>query len=303
MSIVFQEPWSGGFSALHKIREVLVRKQTKYQELMVAETETFGRALFLDRLIQSAQTDEALYHEALVHPALVVHGHPRRVLIGGTGEGATLREVLRHPDVEQVVSVDLDNDVVQTCRELLPQWNAGAFNDPRVELRTQNVYDTLASNHEPFDIIVLDITDPVEDGPSADLFTTEFFTTVADHLADDGVAVIQSGELDIGDCASARVVRSTLLEVFPWVRFVQTYVPSFLALWSVAMVSKQTREVVPSDLDQRVARLPREKLRVYSATAHRWMVDLPPLILDQLQQPGRIVTGKDADRLITFPSV
>src|SRR5512138_1874610 len=85
--------------------------------------------------IQSTSRDEFIYHEALVHPALLCHPDPRRVFIVGGGEGATLREVLRHRSVQRALMVDIDEEVVQRCRELLPEWHQGAFEDPRTELR------------------------------------------------------------------------------------------------------------------------------------------------------------------------
>jgi spermidine synthase len=77
-------------------RDCRQRRTAAGQELLIAETSAYGRTLFLDGLVQSAEADEPLYHEPLVHPALVLHGGPRRVLVGGTGEGASLREILRH---------------------------------------------------------------------------------------------------------------------------------------------------------------------------------------------------------------
>ncbi|TNF49502.1 spermidine synthase, partial [bacterium] len=92
-------------------REVVTRT-SPYQEIRVVDSDSFGRCLVLDGKIQSAQADEFIYHEALVHPAMLCHQKPRSIFIAGGGEGATLREVLRHPGVEEVIMVDLDRAVV-----------------------------------------------------------------------------------------------------------------------------------------------------------------------------------------------
>ena len=84
------------------------------------------RVLFLDGVEQSSLMGEAAYHESLVHPTMLVHTNPKRVLIIGGGEGATLREVLRHKSVEEVVMVDIDEELVNICREFLPEWNSCA---------------------------------------------------------------------------------------------------------------------------------------------------------------------------------
>ena len=132
MHLVLQEPEIEGVSILYSVERLVAHRKTAHQEAIIADTSAYGRMLFLDGLVQSAEADEAFYHEALVHPALVLHGRPRRVLVGGTGEGAALREILRHRSVERVVSVDLDAEVVALCREHLPQWHRGSLDDPRV---------------------------------------------------------------------------------------------------------------------------------------------------------------------------
>ncbi len=291
MQLVLHEPEIDGVSVLLTLGEILVRRRTAAgQELIIAETPAYGRALFLDGLVQSAAADEALYHEPLVHPALVIHGGPRRVLVGGTGEGACLREVLRHKSVTSVVSVDLDPEVVAACQEFLPSWNAGSFVDPRVELRTQDVQDALtAATPGEFDAIFLDITDPVDDGPSAALFSSRFFAAVDRALADDGIAVLQAGELDPFDLRMARTIRSTLAAVFPWVVFAHTYVPSFHSMWGFAFVAKRPHTLVPDDLAARIAAL--APLRVYTPTSHRAMLELPPYLQAMLERPGEVLDG------------
>ena len=285
-------------SVQFRIDEVHARRRTPHQELLVAQTESYGRCLFIDDLVQSTEADEALYHEPFVHPAMVIHGAPRRVLVGGAGEGATLRELLRHPTVEHVLAVDLDPGVVEVCREHLPAWSDGAFDDPRVTLRFEDVKQTLAEPPaQPWDVILMDVTDPVEDGPAVDVFTVEFFERAAAALADDGIFVLQSGELDPYDLHLAQTVRSTLAEAFSWVHMFPIHVPSFHCIWSVTLAAKRTPEAFPADLDARVARLPAERLRAYSSATHRALLTVPPWLERGLAVPGRVLRG---DGLVTY---
>lgn len=299
MTEILHEPWDAGMSVQFRIDEVHARRRTPYQELLVAETETYGRCLFIDDLVQSTEADEALYHEPFVHPAMVIHGAPRRVLVGGAGEGATLRELLRHPTVEHVLAVDLDPEVIEVCKEHLPAWSDGAFDDPRVMLRIEDVKATLAQaeREAPWDVILMDVTDPVEDGPAVDVFTVEFFARAAAALADDGIFVLQSGELDPHDLHLARTVRSTLGEAFSWVHMVPLHVPSFHCIWSVTLAAKRPPVAVPDDLEARVARLPAERLRAYSAAMHRALLTQPPWLERGLREPGRVLRG---DGLVTY---
>jgi spermidine synthase len=291
MHLVLQEPEIEGVSILYSVERVVAHVRTAHQEAIVADTGAYGRILFLDGLVQSAEADEALYHEALIHPALVLHGAPRRVLLGGTGEGAALREILRHRSVERVVSVDLDAEVVALSREHLPGWHAGSLDDPRVELRTEDIADTLrAAAPGSFDAIVLDVTDPTDEGPSAALFSTRFFALVLRALADDGICVLQAGELDPLDLGMARSIRSTLQAVFPAVRFAHNFVPSFHCLWGFALLSRRPLADEPPDLARRIAAL--GELQWYTPVAHRAALELPPLLRRRLEAPGTVITGE-----------
>ena len=113
-----------------KVRQVLYSGRTAYQMVDVVDSDVYGLSLILDGKTQSTERDEHIYHEALVHPAMLMHRSPRSVFIGGGGEGGTLREVLAHRSVERVVMLDLDREVVDLCRQYLPQHHQGSFDDP-----------------------------------------------------------------------------------------------------------------------------------------------------------------------------
>lgn len=81
------------------------------------------RIVFMGGTLQSRRLGDAAYHEALVHPGLFSHPNPKRVAIIGGGEGATLREILKHDTVEKVVMIDIDSMIVEISKEFLPGWN------------------------------------------------------------------------------------------------------------------------------------------------------------------------------------
>src|SRR5438128_9968668 len=114
-------------------RTVLRSRQTPFQHVEIVELGDYGRSLILDGKVQSTQADEFIYHEVLVHPAMLVHPDPKRVMVIGGGEGATLREVLRHRSVERALMVDIDREVVEVSRAMLPEFHAGASDDPPTE--------------------------------------------------------------------------------------------------------------------------------------------------------------------------
>ncbi|MGH1341661.1 MAG: methyltransferase domain-containing protein [Nannocystales bacterium] len=271
-----------------ELDEVILEQRTRYQDLVIAETAAYGRALFLDGMIQSAVSDEMLYHEPLIHPALVVHGNPRRVLVGGAGEGATLREILRHRSVESIVGFDLDGDVIDACRVHLEPWHEGAFDDPKVEIRLQDIREGLVSEApNSFDAAVLDLTEPVTGGPSVGVLTVPFFEEIARVLTEDGVVVLQAGELSLTDPSGIRSTRSTLAEVFPWVQLVYSFVPSFQATWGFLLASPRPHDLEPADLQARIDGL--AGLQVYDVHRHRSMLNPPKLLRETFERPGVVV--------------
>ncbi|MEM0318067.1 MAG: methyltransferase domain-containing protein, partial [Candidatus Nezhaarchaeales archaeon] len=167
---------------LHGVRKIMYSGRTKFQQVDIVETYSFGKCLFLDGKLQSCEYDEHVYHEALVHPAMMTHPDPKRVLIVGGGEGATAREVLRYPTVEKVVMVDIDGELVDLCRRYMPEWSQGAFEDPRLELVIADGRKYIEETGESFDVVILDLTDPLPGTPSVYLYTREFYELVKGRL-------------------------------------------------------------------------------------------------------------------------
>ncbi|MBI2941971.1 MAG: fused MFS/spermidine synthase [Chloroflexi bacterium] len=215
--------------------------QTPYQHVEIVDTVSYGLALFLDDKIQSAQADEFIYHEALVHPAMVAHPEPRHVFIAGGGEGATLREVLRHASVERVVMVDIDRDAVAACREHLRPVHGGSFDDPRVWLLHDDA--RLALERAPdlqslrYDVIIVDVTDPLAGGPAYRLFTHEFYQIVRARLQPDGILAVQAESGDPGVLRGHLSICQTIGGVFTHTRGYCAHIPSFGESWGFVVAS------------------------------------------------------------------
>ncbi len=203
----------------HDLAEVYTSGTSAFQDYLIGRSEAWGRMLVLDGVVQSTEADEFIYHEGIVHPACyaAAAGAPvRDALVLGGGEGACLREVLRWRTVEHVTMVDIDAEVVAACRQHLPQHHRGAFDDPRVTLVLGDAVDFLRSVPDAsLDVVISDMTDPVEDGPSTFCFTVEFFAEIARILRPHGVLAVQAGPASpIEVTLHAKVIR-TLQAVFP----------------------------------------------------------------------------------------
>jgi spermidine synthase len=198
----------------HGVTKILAHCQTQFQEMYIVETGAFGKGLVLDGKWQSCTVDEFIYHEALVHPPLIAHQNPKRVLVLGGGEGATIREILRWNCVEEVTMIDIDGEVVEACKQHLPEMHQNAFDDPRLKLMIADALEVLDTTTETWDIIISDLSDPIESGPSFALFTKEYFTKLKRVLNPGGYVMVQAGPISPPEVKDHARLVNTLKAVF-----------------------------------------------------------------------------------------
>ncbi|MBI2264760.1 MAG: polyamine aminopropyltransferase [Armatimonadetes bacterium] len=260
---------------LHAIEKVLFVGESKFQQVSVLETPHFGKMLILDGDAQHFEKDEHIYHESLVHPALILPPDPRKVLILGGGEGATLREALRHKTLESAVMIDIDREVVELCAKHLPHCAAGAFSDPRAVVRYEDARKFLENSPEKYDVIISDLTEPFTDSPSHFLFTREFFSIVSDRLANPGILALQASRM-YSDGNLHGVIHQTLKGVFSFVRSYQAFVPSFFTAWGFITASNTLDPLSFSapEIDKRISLRLSRPCRYYDGTTHTGMFSL-----------------------------
>lgn len=124
---------------------------------------------------------------------MFTHPDPRRVLIIGGGDGCSAREVLKHPNLEKVVMIDIDGDVVEECRKHLPELSDGAFDDNRLELIIgDGIEYVMKAENNSFDVVIVDSTDPTPEGCGEVLFSEKFYSNVKRIMADNGVMTNQN---------------------------------------------------------------------------------------------------------------
>ncbi len=174
-----------------RIDELLYDSETEHQHLIIFRNATFGRVMALDGIVQTTERDEFIYHEMLAHVPILAHGAARRVLIIGGGDGGMLREVCKHDSVEVITQVEIDQGVVDMCRQYLPNHSAGAYEDKRLSLEIADGLEYVQTTDERFDVIISDTTDPI--GPGEALFTAEFYAACRRCLNPGGVLVTQNG--------------------------------------------------------------------------------------------------------------
>lgn len=262
---------------MHGVKRYIYSGKTAYQSVEIMETEFFGRCLVLDGKIQSAEYDEFIYHESLVHPAMIAHPDPREVIVLGGGEGGALREILKYSSVKELLMVDIDRDVVTLCEKYLPEWNGGAFKDPRTELLFMDARKYMENNYKKWDVIFIDITEPLDDSPAYLLFTHEFYQLLAQRLKENGVIALQAGNLNPRLLQCHGAIYNTLKLVFPHVESYGAYIPSYDTVWGFLFASqhKGIREYSPEVIDDIISKRSIEGLKHYDGQTHVHIFSLP----------------------------
>ncbi len=277
---------------MHRLEGELYSGRTKYQAARIIRLTQLGTALVLDGKIQSTERDEFIYHETIVHPAMVLHPCPEKIFIAGGGEGATLREILRYNTVTKAVMVDIDGEVTQLCRKYLPQHAGGAFEDHRSSVHHADARGFLEDSDEKYDVMIIDLPDPIEGGPAYRLFTSEFYRTVYHHLTENGVIAVQAGSASPTELLNLTAVHKTLETVFPVVRVYSTYMIAFGSAWGFTLASKglDPLELSPEDVDKRLKERCGTELGHYDGITHRGMFSPPVYVRTAISCQTRIIT-------------
>jgi spermidine synthase len=210
----------------------LARVKSEFQDIGVFETESHGRVLTLDGVVQITERDEFVYQEMLTHVPLLAHGDAKNVLIIGAGDGGVLKHVLMHKGIERAVMAEIDGEVIRLSKEFLPGIGGDAWSDPRAEVIVGDGIDYVKKAPDgAFDVIIVDSTDPI--GVGEVLFTDEFYQNAARILTPRGVIVNQCGvpfmQSDELRQTSARRAQF-FAHVSAYVAAVPTYVGGFMTL-------------------------------------------------------------------------
>jgi len=274
------EPVSKDVLMSATIVKIYVWKRTKYQEVAVVDVAGFGRSLIIDGFTQSTEVDEFIYHEALVHPAMVTHEEPKRVLIIGGGEGSVLREVLKHNTVKEAIMVDIDEEVIEIAKEYLECMHKGSFFDKRAKIVISDGKEYIRRAQENyFDVVIIDLTDPYSSEVARGLYGRDFYKDVNRVLTNNGVMVTQAGNsffyTEVYDW-----VLSNIKSVFPITREYSVWVPSFgyACNFIIGSKSRDPMSLSKEDVDRVLrARGLKGKLKLYSGRTHIALLSMPIL--------------------------
>ena len=200
--------------------------------------------LLNDNIVMISERDEFIYHDMIAHVPLFVHPCPKDVLIIGGGDGGTVREVLRHPTVQNCTLVEIDALVIEACKKFLPQLSS-KLDDDRVTVHVADGAKYVKETSKKFDVIIVDSTDPL--GPSLPLFNSEFYQNIHRVLTNDGIVVSQC-ESPFWKEDMQKTITKILHSYFPIVSIYNYTNLTYHGMWSFALGSKKyhpTRDYDP----------------------------------------------------------
>ncbi|MDR2209322.1 MAG: polyamine aminopropyltransferase [Azoarcus sp.] len=248
-----------------------------FQEIEVHDSESFGTLFRLDGHFMTSEKDEFFYHENLVHMAAITHNQPRRALVVGGGDGGSAEELFKHPSIEHITLVEIDQAVVDIARRHLQQVHRGSLDDPRLTLKIEDGFAYVKTSTESFDLIVLDLTDP--GGPSTLLYTPEFYRACAERLSGNGIMTLHIAS-PLANPVQIRETLQRLREAFNHVVPYLTSVPLYGGLWLMAFCSQQAdpRQLTTDDVEARLQERAIRHLQYYNGAMHGASLALPNFV-------------------------
>lgn len=281
--------WPGEAMGLQVVR-ILHHEKSKFQDVLVFESTTFGNVLVLDGVIQATERDEFSYQEMIAHLPLASHPNPERVLVIGGGDGGVLREIVKHDSVTEAILCDIDEAVPRVSKKYLPLMAQG-LTHPK---STVHIGDGFAFLQQPenkgaFDVIITDSSDPV--GPAQALFEKPYFQLLKEALKPGGHISTQAESLWL-HLPLIRELRQSTKEIFPVADYAFTTIPTY--------PSGQIGFVICSTEPTRNVRVPLHQVpgcKYYNAEVHKAAFVLPEfarsVIEDGTNAPGAVVATGD----------
>ncbi len=264
-----------------KVKRELFNQQSDFQQVSILDTVEFGRALTLDGCLMVTEKDEFIYHDMIVHVPMATNLGIKKVLVIGAGDGGTIRELTRYQSIERIDMVEIDEMVVEACKQHLPQ-TACKLEDPRVHIYYEDGLKFVRRKSNEYDLILVDSTDPF--GPGEGLFTKEFYGNCYNALKEDGILVNQHESTYYEAYVEAmKRAHQRIKETFPIAQVYQAHIPTYPSgYWLFGYASKKFNPL--SDLQEEKWNELGLQTKYYNTNLHKGCFALPNYVLEQLQE-------------------
>lgn len=266
-----------------RVDKHLKSAESEFQRIDIFESQEFGKILTLDGYLMVTEKDEYIYHEMITHVPMAVNPNIKNILVIGAGDGGTIRELTRYNHVENIDMVEIDEMVVEICREYLPQ-TASRLSDPRVHIFYQDGLRFVRNKNNEYDLIIVDSTDPF--GVGEGLFTKEFYGNCYKALKDDGILVNQHESTFYTSYSnSMKRAHSRIKSTFPIALVYQAHIPTYPSgHWLFGFASKKYDPRI--DLKSEWWNSLGIKTKYYNTILHTGCFAIPNNVRDQLRESG-----------------
>lgn len=249
MELWYTEEWTENVRFSIKVNKHLFEGKSQFQRIDVFDSDEFGKFLTIDGLMMVTYKDEFIYHEMITHVPMATNLDIKKALVIGGGDGGTVRELSRYPQIEKIDMVEIDKMVVDVSKEYMDICSC-KLNDERVSLYFEDgVNFVKCAQDKSYDLIIVDSTDPI--GPGEGLFSTDFYRDCYRVLTDDGILVNQS-ESPYFDFNAREMKRANkkLKEIFPISEVYQAHIPTYPSgHWLFGFASKKFNPIKNQDKD------------------------------------------------------
>lgn len=271
MKNFYKEITPAGFGIAIKKNKTLFSQKSPYQKVEIIETDSsLGKVLTLDGLMMTTECDEYFYHEMITHVPMLSHKNPKKILVIGGGDGGTIKEVLKHNTVENIVLCEIDELVIKACKKHLPSISKGLDNK-KVKIIIEDAVSFIKNKKNEYDIILIDSTDPL--GAGEGLFTEEFYNDVKDSLKKNGIVCAQS-ESPIVNQNEIKKIYKLLKKVFPITSIYVSPIPTYPGgYWSWAFCSTEVQPL--SYIDEKRCESITKTCKIYNKEYHKACFALP----------------------------
>lgn len=281
MELWFTEKYSQNCGLTIKVKNEIYSERNKYQDIAFFDSYDFGRFFTLDGYMMVNEKDEFIYHEMITHVPLAVNPQIKKVLVIGGGDGGTIRELSRYEHIELIHHVEIDERVVELCKQYLPQ-TACKLDDERVEAFYTDGVEFVKGKENFYDLILVDSTDPI--GPGEGLFTKEFYRNCYKALNENGILVNQHESPYFPNTAKEmKKAHAKLKGIFEICKVYQFHMPTYASgHWLFGFASKKLDPIEDHKKDEW------EKFNIktkyYNSLLHEGAFALPNYVIDLLEE-------------------
>lgn len=276
----FTEAWTPNINFQIRVKEHIYSEKTPFQQLEVYDSFEFGRFFTLDGIMMANEKDEFIYHEMIIHTPMSVNPKIKHVLVIGGGDGGSVRELVKYPQLETIDMVEIDEAVVRACQKHFKITTTG-LDDSRVTLRFEDGLKYVKETVKTYDLIIVDSTDPI--GPGEGLFSQDFYNNCYRILSHDGILINQH-ESPYFEKEKTEMKRAhqKIKSIFKIASVYQAFIPTYPSgHWLFGFASKKYHPTL--DFKDTAIHQLGLKTKYYNKELHVASFALPNYVKDELE--------------------